>query len=520
MPAISNQRAPRFARAVTAASRLAVAALMLLGAIGPVGSPVAAAQTPDGLVRNGRALAAAEGLERVLSDVIESRGESVVAIAQDRRRRAAGDRPSPIDFDPANLRRANPREPDFVPTYFGSGIVVDRGGLVLTNYHVLGFDDEDYIVDHYVTTADRQVYRARIKGADPRSDLAVLELIVPNDAPGGELDLPAMPLGDGGAVKRGTMVITLGNPYAIARDGQASAGWGIVSNVNRKLPASADADLAAGGKTTLHHYGGVIQTDARLNLGASGGALLNLRGEMIGLTTAVAAQVGYETPAGYAIAVDDVFRRALEALKAGREVEYGFLGVQPVQGDVERIDDRREQGGVRVDRLVRGGPGERAGLRRDDVIMAVNQRAVETADGLVRGVGRFAPDEPVRLSILRDGRASEVVATLTKTRVVGRRVVTERPEPWRGLRVEYPAAMLAPHELVEIPADCVAIRSVADDSPAKSAALAPGMLVTHVGDVAVASPAAFHRATSRASGSVTLAIRAADGVARKIVFGE
>lgn len=482
---------------------------------GGFGFSKARAQSPDG-----RALAAAEGLERVLSNVIESRAPSVVAIAQDRRHRGASDGPLPFDVDPAGLRRTNPRSADFVPTYYGSGVIVDRSGLVLTNYHVLGFDDEDYEVDHYVTTSDRKIYRARIKGADPRSDLAVLELVLPDDRPRQAFDFKPMPLGDGGAVKRGAMIVTLGNPYAIARDGQASAGWGIVSNVDRKLPASADDDLVAGGKSTLHHYGGLIQTDARLNLGASGGALLNLRGEMIGLTTSVAAQVGYETPAGFAIAVDDVFRRALDALRAGREVEYGFLGVQPTQGDAEIESHGDESAGVRVDRLVRGGPGERAGLRRDDVIAAVNGHPVTTADGLVLGVGRYAPDERVRLSIIRNGQSSEMVAELTKARVVGRRIATNRPKAWRGLRVEYPAALVVPHELIEIPADCVAICAIDPESPAARCALATGMLISRVGETLVSSPTEFYRAVASTSGPIELTARAAGGQPKQFVVGE
>jgi serine protease Do len=492
---------------------------------------VAAAQTSDS-----RALAAAEGLEQVITSAIDACAPSVVAIAQDRRRRDASDRPSPFDFDPAGLRRTNPRSADFVPTYFGSGVVVDRAGLVLTNYHVLGFDNEDYQVDHYVTTADRKVYRARIKGADPRSDLAVLELIEPeanagNTAKAGNaaktadtkpIDLKPISLGNGGAVRRGAMVVALGNPYAIARDGQASAGWGIVANVNRKAPASAaDEEIAAGGKTTVHHYGGLIQTDARLNLGTSGGALINLRGEMIGLTTSIAAQVGYETPAGYAIAVDDVFRRALDALKAGREVEYGFLGVQPAQleDDLPR-DGSEPTEGVRVDRLVRGGPGERAGLRRDDWITAVDGRAVFDADSLVLSVTRFAPEAKVRLSVVRAGRPSELVADLTKGRVVGRRVVSSPSPQWRGLRVDYPAALVPAHELIEIPTGVVAIRSIEPESQVAHAGLSAGLLVSHVAGKPIANPAEFHRAVASLSGDVEVTGRGPDGQPRTFVVAE
>jgi serine protease Do len=470
-------------------------------------------------VSDSRDLAAVEGMQRVFTNVIDACAPSVVAVAQDRRRRGGGERPSPFDLDPAGLRRTNPRSSDFVPTYFGSGVVIDASGLILTNYHVLGFDNEDYEVDHYVTTSDRKVYRARIKAADPRCDLAILELLPPEGRRATDLKLKAMPLGDGGAVRRGTIVVTLGNPYAIARDGQASAGWGMVANIDRKLPASADEDLAPGGKTTLNHYGGLIQTDAKLHVGESGGALVNVRGEMIGLTTAVAAQVGYETSAGFAIAVDDVFRRALEALKAGREVEYGFLGVQPAVDD-DDLPVKSKPVGIRVDRLVRGGPGEQAGLARDDWITAINGRPIATADELVLGVSRFSPQEEIRLSVFREGRVQILTASLTKAHTTGTRVITALPKRWRGVQVDFPSSLIAPQDLSEIPTDCVAVRYVAPDSPAARSGLTRGMLIAQVGAEVVSSPADFERVIATANGPVALSIRGADREIREYMVTE
>ena len=159
---------------------------------------------------------------------------------------------------------------------------------------------------------------------------------------------------------RGRSSLALGNPYAIARDGQASAGWGIVANLARKAPPAPE-DSEAAGKRTLHHFGTLIQTDAKLNLGTSGGPLLNLRGEMVGLCVALAATAGYETSAGYAIPVDATFRRVLEVLKQGREVEYGFLGIQPANLQPQEVLAGLH--GTRVDSVVRGTPAARYGLR-------------------------------------------------------------------------------------------------------------------------------------------------------------
>src|SRR5262249_18786288 len=149
----------------------------------------------------------------------------------------------------------------------------------------------------------RKAYDAKVKAADPRSDLALLEI-----AEGSERgEFVPVRWGSSAKLRRGHFVITLGNPYAIARDGEVCAGLGIVSNLARKAaPVSGESNPRAS-KPTLHHFGTLVQTDAKLPLGTSGGALLNLDGEMVGLTTAMAAGAGYDQAAGYAIPVDEAF---------------------------------------------------------------------------------------------------------------------------------------------------------------------------------------------------------------------
>ena len=277
------------------------------------------AQEPEGL-------AAAAAIENALVQTIATAEKSVVAIARVRKEQA-GDSVR-LEFRPDAFGRRlsvaappEPTDPNFVPNEYGTGVVVDRRGLVLTACHVLGNENDNY----YITTSERRVYRAWIKAADPRSDLAVLSI---DGADVASANLVPIRLGEAAALRKGQIVVTLGNPYAIARDGQSSAGWGIVSNLGRKAPPLPD-ETDANGKTTLHHFGGLIQTDAKLHLGTSGGPLLNLRGEMVGLCVSPAALAGYESSAGYAIPADATFRRVLNALKQGREAEYGFLGVLP-----------------------------------------------------------------------------------------------------------------------------------------------------------------------------------------------
>jgi S1-C subfamily serine protease len=431
---------------------------------------------------------AVEAFEQMLVDAIDSAGKSVVAIARvdplDPRRRR----------DPLSDRPRTPAEADFVPDHFGTGVVVDRAGLILTQYHVVAKDSE-----HYVTTPDRKYYRARIKGADPRSDLALLEI--------NATDLTPIRFGDTSNLKRGQIVIALGNPYAIARDGQASASWGIIANLSRKMP-TATSEGATDVKDKLHHFGTLIQTDAKLNLGTSGGALVNRKGEMIGLTTSLAATAGYEQAAGYAIPVDDVFRRAVETMKQGREVEYGFLGIQPKTLD----EAERALGltGVRVDGVVSGTPADRFGLQMHDLITHVDGHVVDDADALMLQVGRKPVDSQVSLTVLRRGGPQRIKVELTKFPVRGTKIVSSPLPAWRGLQVDYSTALPVELNRVRLPEllrdGCVAITEVDRDSPAWEAKLQTGMFITHVGSRRVRSPKEFRTAILGKDGPIELRI--------------
>src|SRR5205823_6616810 len=143
---------------------------------------------------------------------------------------------------------------------------------------------------------------ADIHAADARSDLAVLHLIRP-------LTLTALPLGDGGRVRKGDLVIALSNPYAAGfRDGSPSVSWGVVSNLRRRVVNSTrEVDY----RKPLREFGTLIQTDARLALGCSGGALVNLDGELVGMTAALAAFAGSDVTGGYAVPFDARFRRII-----------------------------------------------------------------------------------------------------------------------------------------------------------------------------------------------------------------
>jgi serine protease Do len=428
-------------------------------------------------------LQAASAIEQSMIDVIARCERSVVAIARVRR-------------EDTEQLGPEPGKSDFIPNEYATGVVIDAHGLILTNNHVLGADEFDASL-FYVTTIDRKTYPAKVKAADPRSDLAVLEIAAS--------DLSPIKFGNASTLKKGQIVIALGNPYAIARDGQVSASWGIVSNLGRKL-GPIPTDVPGESKPTLHHFGTLIQTDAKLNLGTSGGALLNLKGEMIGLTTSLAALAGYEQSAGYAIPVDETFLRVIETLKQGREAEYGFLGVAPL--DLEAAEILRGAYGARVNGVVLGTPADRADLRRGDVVIAVDGQAVHDVDSLMLAVGRLPVDSVVRLAVLRDTGLVELTPRLAKFPVRGRKIVTAPAPNWRGLSVEYLTAILDMNARGNLPTGeaGVVVSAVREHSPASQANIQPGTIITHAAGARVESPSDFFDAVKGRSGPVELRI--------------
>ncbi len=461
---------------------------ILIGAAAIAGKmPVpASAQEPTGLQ-------AAAALESVLVDAIAKAEKSVVAVAR---------------FRPGTAIDEEKISPDLVPDEFGSGVVIDAKGLIVTRYHVLGKIEEKIDKQNiYYVWVQRRPYKATVKAADPWLDLAVLAI----DAS----DLVPLPLGDAKDLKKGQIVIALGNPYAIARDGQPSASYGIVANLLRPAPRPRDATDPAEGRETLHHYGNLIQTDCKLELGSSGGALVNLKGEMIGLTTSLAALSGYEKSGGYATPIDDAFRRAIESLKVGRMPEYGFLGVGP---EILTAEERRQgRHGARVKHVKLGTPAAKVQLRggvNGDVITHVNGEPVFDDIDLMRLLGSRGPGDVVTLILQRGATEVRPGRTVsTRVQLSKKRVAASRPgyaevvdPPWRGMKVDYTTAAPAfvSQNLDLDPEGSVAVIDVVRDSAAWKAGMRPGEFISHVGATPVATPEEFYKAAGGEAGSVVV----------------
>lgn len=455
-------------------------------------------------------------LERSLMESIARAERSVVAISRQPRPGTsprggvAGERDDARDADRIGLvPERSPEDPDFVPQDYATGVIVDRGGLIVTAYHALG----DVARSRYWVTWQRKPYEATVRAADPWLDLAVLKIAADN--------LEPIKFGDARDLRRGRFVVALGNPFAIARDGHPSATWGIISNLSRRAPPAGGADdrRAAAPGETLHHYGTLIQTDARLHLGTSGGALVNLQGEMIGLTTTLAALEGYETAAGFAIPVDDVFLRTLETLKAGRKAEYGFLGVAP---ELLTLEERQAGGtGVRVLRAVPGTPAAKAGLLPDDLITHVAGVPIVDSTDLIRELSKWPVEAKVNLTVQRGVAARGVTPKplTVQVELAKKHLASSRPSlatvpdsTWRGLRVDYATAVprFESKSREMDPQGCVLIADVDRDSPAWKAGLRPGGFISHVGTQRVGKPREFYSLVASLTGDVALRLSLSD----------
>jgi S1-C subfamily serine protease len=396
------------------------------------------------------------------------------------------------------LKKLDLADPDNIPPSYGSGIVIDeQEGLLLTNYHVVRGATKIFVR----LPGNKSSY-ADIHAADARSDLAILALHKH------DLGMKALKLGDAGKVKKGQFVVSIANPYAAGfRDGEPSASWGIISNIRRRAPNTAKEEDRA--KLTLHHFGTLLQTDARLNLGCSGGALIDLKGRLIGLTSALAAIRGTETPGGYAIPLDRGMAQIIEVLKKGEVVEYAFLGIA-----TKKVLGTK---GLVITSVMDGSPANLAGLKEADVLLTLNDVPLHDGDDLSLALGTLLAGSKVSIEYRRPSVSAQiksVEATLAKLYVPGKSIAS-RKRDFRGIRVEYTSVFIQRRiskGLQKIPAG-VWVNEILPGSPAATALLKPGeILITHVNGQAVNSPAEFFNRVKGLSGAAELTLVSASNL--------
>ncbi|HEX8136888.1 MAG TPA: DegQ family serine endoprotease [Pyrinomonadaceae bacterium] len=323
------------------------------------------------------------------AEVVSRVSPAVVTIRSERRVRAAEqfpfmDDPFFREFFGDRFRNAQPRPQERLQRGLGSGVIVSADGYILTNHHVV-----DGAEEIRVELSDNRTLVAKVVGSDPPSDLAVLKV----DAQG----LPVLSLGDSDRVRVGDVVLAVGNPLGVGQ----TVTMGIISAKGRSTGLSDGS------------FEDFLQTDAPINTGNSGGALVNTNGELVGINSQILSPSGGNIGIGFAIPAN-MARSVMDQLLKGGKVRRGMLGltIQQVTPDLASSLGLPNARGALVSSVQPGSPAERAGLKRGDVITAINGAPISDSNSLRNQIARTQPGTEVTLTISRDNREQQVRVTL------------------------------------------------------------------------------------------------------------
>lgn len=347
----------------------------------------------------------------------------------------------------------------------GSGFLMDADGYIVTNNHVI--DGADTI---RVKLKNGEEYDAEIVGKDPSTDLALIR--IQTDAP-----LPFIPMGDSDALKIGEWVMAIGSPFGLEQTVTA----GIVSAKGRVIDSGAYRDF--------------IQTDASINPGNSGGPLINLKGEVIGINTAIIASgqgIGFAIPVNLA-------RRIVEQLKSKGEVVRGWLGVsiQSLEKDMAEYLGVPDGKGVYVAKVIAGEPAEKAGIKDGDVIIAINGTPIAETKALTRMIADTQVGEKVRVTLIRDGKKKNIKVKIGQ-RDEAHLQASGSPKPAAAFGMQLAAVSPEMADRLGVSEGSgVLVTAVKPDSAAAKAGVRQGDLILEVNHKKVGSLSAYHKTVDR-----------------------
>lgn len=335
----------------------------------------------------------ADGTRASYADIVERVAPAVVKINVVHRLRAnemQQNQPlSGNDFFknlPFGNQQDNQQQRSPIERGLGSGVIVSQDGTILTNHHVV--DGADKIT---VEFNDRRTFEAKVVGTDQPSDLAVLKIEAQN--------LPFLNLGDSNAVRVGDIVLAIGNPLGIGQ----TVTSGIISAKGRSTGL---------GDGSFEDF---LQTDAPINRGNSGGALINLNGELIGINSQILSTSGGSIGIGFSIP-SNMAKPIMEQLLKDGKVRRGQLGVniQNISEDMVQSLKLKDANGVLVSNVLKASAAEKAGVKRGDIITAVNGERVSDSNTLRNKIASILPGNQVKLTVLRDNSETELTVTLNE----------------------------------------------------------------------------------------------------------
>ena len=331
----------------------------------------------------------------------------------------------------------------------GSGFVIAKNGLILTNNHVVAKASSIKI-----KLADGHIYDAKVVGRDPKTDLALIKV-----KPGKDFPKPVK-LGDSDAIQVGDWVVAVGNPFGLGHTVTA----GIISAKGRVIGAGP--------------YDDFLQTDAAINPGNSGGPLFNMKGEVVGINTAI---IKGGQGIGFAIPIN-LAKKLLPQLEKGKVIR-GWLGVQiqDITPELAKSFKLKKDQGVVISEVFPGTPAEKAGLKQGDVIIAFNGKKIKNAYDISRMVAATAPKTKATVQIIRNGEEKEIQVTIGTMPESGQ-LATASPatgNPW-GMQVQKITPELAERLGLASSQKGVVITEVRADSPAANAGLRPGDVILEI----------------------------------------
>jgi serine protease Do len=374
----------------------------------------------------------------------------------------------------------SPRGPQRL-TGIGSGFIIDRNGTILTNYHVVNGAQKIS-----VTLSDGKSHDAKVIGTDQKTDIAVIKIDAGND-------LPTVVLGDSDRLEVGEWVMAIGNPFGLDH----SVTSGIVSAKGRQIGAGP--------------YDNFIQTDASINPGNSGGPLINLRGEVVGINTAIFSQSGGNIGIGFAIPTNSV-KELLPQLKEKGKVVRGYLGttVQRLTPEIAASLGVKQARGALVADVMKGSPAERAGIKTGDVIVQFDRKEVKDSADLPAQVARVAPGTTVQVTVLRDGK--EMILPLTVGEMKDNEIAASTQQGDLGLTVQPVTPEIAQSLGLER-AEGLVVTDVKPGSAADEAGLRQGDLIAQINRQPVKTLADYNSEMARneKEKSVLLLVRRGQG---------
>jgi len=379
----------------------------------------------------------------------------------------------------------------------GSGMIINKDGYILTNTHVIQQLDKD---DLWITLPEGRDLKAELLEADEKSDIAVLKVE--------DKDLPAVTFGHSEDLKVGQWVIALGYPFGatlsqLKKEYEPTATVGVISATDRSIQA---------GRGRVTTYTGLLQTDASVNPGNSGGPLINIYGEIVGINTAILSTSGGSIGIGFAIPIDKA-KRLLDSLVQYGEIRRPWIGIYMQELTPELAEKFGVKKGVLVADVVKGSPADKAGIQAGDIIQKLNGKQVDSGLELREEILKTEIGEEITLTLIRKGEEMDITFSTGKEpeevvqitegglseRLLGIQIHSINPE----LEKEY--------DLKEGEKGVV-VTGVEPGSPAAEAGISPGDVIQSVNRVSISSLNEFQKAMKKVKPGDTMVLRVRHGI--------